>query len=154
MSGNIYPDLVRVFYTNLKIVDNTITSHVKEVDMEITTKVWTAITGLKPVGLRINKGNIGVVEEFNKMQFYRSCLNNSQSKVRNFSVGGLRLNERLMAFIVTWMLTPRGSNHDVLTEEGLVFIYCIMNKVKINWIPWYILFFLRYIQARSQFPEE
>ena len=35
---------------------------------------------------------------------------------------------------VTWILTPRGSNHYVLTEEDLVYIYCIMNKVKINWI--------------------
>jgi len=59
---------------------------------------------------------------------------NPQAKVRNFSVGGLKLNERLISFIVTWMLTPRGSNHSVLTEENLVYIYCIMNKVKINWI--------------------
>ena len=57
-----------------------------------------------------------MVEEFNKMQFYRSCLKNSQSKVRNFFVEGLRLNGRLMAFIVTWMLTPKESNHSVLTD--------------------------------------
>jgi len=49
-------------------------------------------------------------------------------------VGGLKLNERLIALIMTWMLTPRGSNHSVLTEEDLVYMYCIMNKVKINWI--------------------
>ena len=54
--------------------------------------------------------------------------------MRNFSVGGLKLNERLIAFIVTWMLTPRGSNHYTLTKEDLIFIYCIMNKTKINWI--------------------
>jgi len=79
---------------------------VKGVDLEIIHEVWTTISGLKYAGLRINKGNIGVVEEFNKMQFYRSCLKNPQSKVRNFFVGGLRLNEWLMVFIVTWMLTP------------------------------------------------
>jgi len=39
MSGNIYPDLVRVFYTNLQIVSDTISSHVKGVDMEITLEV-------------------------------------------------------------------------------------------------------------------
>ena len=44
------------------------------------------------------------------------------------------MNERLIAFIVTWMLTPRGSNHFVLTEKDLVYMYCIMNKVMINWI--------------------
>jgi len=54
--------------------------------------------------------------------------------VRNFLVGGLKQNERIIGFIVSWMLTPRGSNHSVLVEEDLVLIYCIMNKIKINWI--------------------
>jgi len=49
-------------------------------------------------------------------------------------VGGLKLNERFVAFIMSWMLTPRESNHSVLTEEDLVLIYYIMNKIKINWI--------------------
>jgi len=134
MSGNTYPDLIRVFYTNLQFVGNNLVSHVKGVDMEITHEVWTVITGLKYAGLQINKGNIGVMEEFNKIQFYKNGLKNPQAKVRNFSVGGLKLNERLIALIVTWMLTPRGSNHSVLTEEDLISMYCIMNKVKINWI--------------------
>jgi len=50
------------------------------------------------------------------------------------SIGGLKLDERLLALIVTWILTPRGSNHSVLTEEDLVYIFCIMKKIKINWI--------------------
>jgi len=54
--------------------------------------------------------------------------------VRTCSVGGLRLDERLIALIMTWILTPRGSNHYVLTEEDLVYIFCIMKKIKINWI--------------------
>jgi len=73
MSGNIYPDPMKVFFTNLHMVGENLCSHVKGIDMDITQNVWTAITGLKYVGLRINKGNIGVVEEFNKMQYYRSC---------------------------------------------------------------------------------
>ena len=40
----------------------------------------------------------------------------------------------MLALIVTWILTPRGSNHSVLTEEDLVYIYCIMKKIIINWI--------------------
>jgi len=118
----------------LKFEGNNLVSHVKGVDMEITHDVWAAITGLEYVGLRINKGNIGVVENLNKVQYYRSCLKNPQTQIRTYSVGGLKLNERLLALIVTWILTPRGSNHSVLTEEDLVYIYFIMNKVKINWI--------------------
>jgi len=132
MSGNIYLDLVKVFYTNLHIDVENLSSLVKGVDMKITSGVWTVAIGLKYVGLITNKGKIGVVEEFNKMQYYRSCLKNPQSKVKGFSMEGLKLNERIIAFIVSWMLTPRGSNHSVLTEEDLVLIYCIMKKIKVN----------------------
>ena len=39
MTGNIYPDQVRVFYTNLQIVGNNSFSHVKGVEMEIAQDV-------------------------------------------------------------------------------------------------------------------
>jgi len=55
MKGNIYPDLIRVFCTNLKFEGNNIVSHVKGVDMEITHVVWATVAGLKYAGLRINK---------------------------------------------------------------------------------------------------
>ena len=61
MKGNIYPDLIRVFYANLKFDGNNLVSHVKGVDMEITHEVWTVVIGLKYAGMRINKGNIGVM---------------------------------------------------------------------------------------------
>jgi len=70
-----------------------------------------------------------VVKEFNKMKFYKSCLKYPLSKVRNFSVRGLKLDERLIAFIISWMLTPRGSNHSTISKEYLVLI-----KVKLNLI--------------------
>ena len=47
MKGNIYPDLIRVFYTNLKLEGNNVVSHVKGVDMEIRHEVWAAVAGLK-----------------------------------------------------------------------------------------------------------
>ena len=103
----------------------------KGVDIVITNEVWTVITGIKYFGLRINKGNLGVIEEFNKIQFYKNCLENPLSKVRNISVGGLKLDERLIAFIVSWIVTLKGRNHSTLSEEDLLLIYCIMNKVKL-----------------------
>jgi len=110
LTENIYPDLVKVFYTNLQFNGDSLVSHVKGVDMVITNDVWAAVDGLKFSGVKINRGNLGVVKEFNKMQFYKNCLKNPLSKVRNFSVGGLKLDERLIAFIVSWIITPRGNN--------------------------------------------
>jgi len=134
VSGNIYPDLVRVFYTNLQFFGDNLFSHVKGVDIEITHDVWSVITGLKYTELRINKGNIEVVEEFNKMQFYKSCLKNPLSKMRNFSVGGLKLNERLIAFIISWMLTPRGqqSFHTFRRRSGPHLLYHAQSKAQLD----------------------
>jgi len=101
MKGNIYPDLIWVFYTNLKFEGNNLVSHVKGVDMEITHDVWTIVAGMKYAGLRINKGNLGVVEDFNKVQYYKSCLKNQNAQVRTCSIGGLKLDERMLALIVT-----------------------------------------------------
>jgi len=134
LTGNAYPNLVKVFYTNLHFDSDSLVSHVKGVEMVITSDVWAVVTGLNSSGLRINRENLGLMEDFNKIQIYKGCLKNPHSKVRNFSVGGLKLDERLVAFIVSWILTPRGSNHSTLSEEDLLLIYCIMNKVKINWI--------------------
>jgi len=74
LSGNIYPDLMNVFYTNLQFNGDSLISHVKGVEMVITNEVWATVAGLKLSELRINRGNLGIVEEFNKMQFYKSCL--------------------------------------------------------------------------------
>jgi len=88
MKGNIYPDLIQVFYTNLKFEGNNLVSHVKGVDMEITHEVWAAVAGLKYAGLRINTGNIGLVEDFNKIQYYKSCLKNPHAQVRTCRLEG------------------------------------------------------------------
>jgi len=45
MKGNIYPDLIQVFYTNLKFEGNNLVSRVKSVDMEITHEVWVVVIG-------------------------------------------------------------------------------------------------------------
>jgi len=44
------------------------------------------------------------------------------------------MNPRILAFIVVWKLTPRGYNHAILTEEDIILMYCIIHRVKINWV--------------------
>ena len=58
MKGNIYPDLIRVFYTNLKFEGNNLVSHVKGVDMKITHEVWTAVAGLSTQASELTKGTL------------------------------------------------------------------------------------------------
>jgi len=57
---------------------------------------------------------------------------NPLTKVKGFHVGALKLDKWVISFITTWMLTPRGNNHTMLTEEDLVLVYYIIKNIKVN----------------------
>ena len=82
----------------------------------------------------MSKGNTAGIQGFNKMHFYRSYVRNPTELVARFQVGNLTLIPRLLAHIIAWQLTPRGSNHVVLHEEDLILLHCMMNQLKVNWV--------------------
>jgi len=61
LSGKIYPDLVKVFFTNLEFKNDVLLSSIKGVQMEINKRAWKYMVGLKPRGVQVRKGEIGVV---------------------------------------------------------------------------------------------
>ena len=134
MNGNVYPDLVKVFYCNLEQDGKNLVSHVKGVKLKITREIWSSVGGIKYSGLKVSKGNTAGIQGFNKLQFYRSCVRNPTEPVARYHAGSLTLIPRLLAHIIAWQLTPRGSNHAVLHEEDLILLYCIMNQLKVNWV--------------------
>jgi len=73
LSSNIYPNLVNVIFTNLKVKEDRLESRVKGVTMKITPSIWEVVTGLKCEGLKIGKGNIEALNDYSKVSFYRSC---------------------------------------------------------------------------------
>jgi len=96
--GNIYPDLVKVFFTNLKVKEDRLLPQrssrirVKGVTMKITPSIYMEVTGIKCEGLKVGKGNITALENFNKVHFFRSCLRNPCATMKGFHVGGLSIN--------------------------------------------------------------
>jgi len=64
---------------------------------------------LRNVGKAVGRGNSSELDDFNKIQFFRTCLRNPQVAMRGYHVGGLSLTPRFMTFIVIWLLTPRVS---------------------------------------------
>jgi len=97
--------------------DETIYSQVKGVDMAINDRVWLAVVGLRNDGVIASRGNSFKLGDFNKVQFYKSCLRNQEASSRTFSVGGLIATPRILAYIVIWLFTPRGFNHVVLLRR-------------------------------------
>jgi len=134
LSRNIYPDLVKVFLTNMWIDEGVIYSQVKGVDMAITDEVWLSVASLRDAGTIVSRANVADLGGFDKVQLFKACLRNPNSSIRSYSVGGLSIIPRLVAYIVICLLTPRGFNHVVLTEDDLILMYCLINKIKVNWI--------------------
>jgi len=70
LSGKIYLDLVKVFFTNLEFKNDVLLSRIKGVQMEINKRAWKDVVGLKPRGVQVRKGETGAVPKFNKIQYY------------------------------------------------------------------------------------
>ena len=49
--GKIYPDLVKVFFTNLEFKNDMLLSSIKGIQMEINKKSWKDVVGLKSRGV-------------------------------------------------------------------------------------------------------
>jgi len=149
MSGNVYLDLVKVFYTNLTQDGKNLVSYVKGIKMKVTNEVWNLVAGIKYVGLKVGKGNTNGIQEFNNIQYYRSCVRDPSLSVNRFHAGNLNLTPILLAYIIAWQLIPRGTNHVVLHEEDLILLYFIMNMIKVNWVYIIMEHMLKKIQKVS-----
>ncbi|KOM26973.1 hypothetical protein LR48_Vigan347s002700 [Vigna angularis] len=74
MKGDYYPNLVEVFYTNLRVLNGVIYSRVKGVNIAIDDDVMLLVAGLMAEGLlchvRDSNSNIWLT----KRAIYRDCL--------------------------------------------------------------------------------
>jgi len=95
MTGNVYPDLLKVFYTNLKLDGKNLVSYVKGIKLKISNDVWNSVFGIKYSGWKVGKGNTNEIQEFNKIQYYRSCVRNPTQSVNRFHVGNLNLTLKI-----------------------------------------------------------
>ncbi|KOM43425.1 hypothetical protein LR48_Vigan05g102900 [Vigna angularis] len=106
MKGYCYPDLVEVFYTNLRVVNGVIHSRVKGVNITIDDNVWLDIVGLKVEGrYRVDK------------QYLHDVLNKE---------------EKIIAYVLTWLLLPRRLNKDRMSTEFL--LNAIKTRIPTNWV--------------------
>jgi len=57
LTGNTYPDLVKVFLTNMWYDEENLYSQVNGIDMAINEEVWLSVTGLRNDGVVVSRGN-------------------------------------------------------------------------------------------------
>ncbi|KOM50282.1 hypothetical protein LR48_Vigan08g110900 [Vigna angularis] len=74
MTGDCYPDLVQLFYHNLKVVDGVICSLVKGVDIKIDDEIWLSFISLKAEGFMSHERNSKLNQWTNKKEIYKKYL--------------------------------------------------------------------------------
>ncbi|KOM41122.1 hypothetical protein LR48_Vigan04g132000 [Vigna angularis] len=104
--GCIYPDLICVFYFNMRYHDGIITT--KSI-LEFRTSI--------------------VSSPFNPFLRHPE----QQINRRQLLVGGFKVEERMIHYLIVWILCPRATNHAQCSEQDLLLLYGLLNHIHIDW---------------------
>ncbi|KOM48332.1 hypothetical protein LR48_Vigan07g203600 [Vigna angularis] len=130
LQGDCYPNLVKVFYANLKRERNYLISRVKGVNIRIDYSIWKYVAGFQPRGLKAHHGVPGL----NKFDIYNNLLKdlNMIGKYDSFSIDHLSKEERIWAYVITWILLPRSEDQSLLNAEDVYLLYALQTIVFIS----------------------
>ncbi|KOM57631.1 hypothetical protein LR48_Vigan11g066400 [Vigna angularis] len=104
---------------------------VKGVDIKLTDEVWSEIAGFTIEGERCHLGMDG----FHKFSVYQDSLRNPED-VRDYShykTRGMKKDDGLVVFFLSWILMPRGSNDANATTEDLYLLKAFKENIQVNW---------------------
>ena len=74
------------------------------------------------------------IEGFNIIFAYRSFLRRPNQEIgQQMLAGPLKIDERLLHYLIIWILCPRGTNHAQCSEVDLMIIYVMLNHILIHW---------------------
>ena len=100
--------------------------------MVIDATVWKEVVGLDMGG--VHKFD-EMPDGFNKMWTYREMLLDSARNLRNcLGVGGMTARDRMLVYLITYILTPRSSNHAQVIDDDLQIVYGMKSCIKMNWV--------------------
>ncbi|KOM50196.1 hypothetical protein LR48_Vigan08g102300 [Vigna angularis] len=92
---------------------------------------WTSIVGFHPRGEKTYLG----IEGMHKFVVYQDCLGDP-NQARDYSLyrtGEMKRDYCLCAFVIAWILLPRGDNHAQLTTEDVCIIHLLKENIQTNW---------------------
>ena len=72
---------------------------------------------------------------YRKMKTYRGMLLNPAKNLRNhLRVGGLIAEDKMLVYLITYILTLRSSNHAQIMDDDLQIVYGLKSGIKMNWV--------------------
>ncbi|KAF1883520.1 hypothetical protein Lal_00014713 [Lupinus albus] len=125
LKGQVYPALVREFYPNFRYKDGKYWSMISGHLFELNDDIFMNVGGLSSSGYSIGDCS-WVKENFDPTE--RPSLQGQLTKA-----GSLFVENRLLHYIIAYILVQRNTNHAQPTMNDLCFMYAVNNNVMINW---------------------
>ncbi|KAI5436012.1 hypothetical protein KIW84_022444 [Lathyrus oleraceus] len=144
---DFYPELVKVFYSNMVRKKGKLTFIVKGVPIPLTASDICAIFEIPPGGHKF-VGTISTWENYTKHAFYYSLSRLSEHQIynkRNKSYGGdnpervywspakFSINDRMLHYFLVYVVVPRFSNHCTITDPEMMLLYSIKTHFHVDW---------------------
>ncbi|KAF1898727.1 hypothetical protein Lal_00015470 [Lupinus albus] len=107
--------------------------------MELKGQVYPALVWEFYANFRYKDGNIGdcswVKENFDPTEVYKSFLRGPHLYIQGqlTKAGSLSVENRLLHYIIAYILVQRNTNHAQPTVNDLRLMYAVKNNVMINW---------------------
>ncbi|KOM29423.1 hypothetical protein LR48_Vigan681s000400 [Vigna angularis] len=134
MKGDCYQDLVEVFYTNLRVVNEVIHSRVNGVNITIDDNVWSHITGLKAEGLDSHIRDSESNRWLTKRAIYINYLRYpGRYRVdKQYLHDGLNKEEKMIAYVLTWLLLGGRFVEDRMSTEDVFLLNAVKTIIPTN----------------------
>ncbi|KOM37322.1 hypothetical protein LR48_Vigan03g070300 [Vigna angularis] len=136
MKGDWYPDLVRVFYNNMRNIDGVLHSRVKGVNVQIDNDVWFQVAGLKAEELFSHLRYSETNRWLKRKDMYSNWLRfpGRYTIERLYMHEGLNKEEKIIIHILARVILPARPVQDRMTTEDVFLLYASKNDVPTNWV--------------------
>ncbi|KAF1866102.1 hypothetical protein Lal_00043085 [Lupinus albus] len=130
LKGQVYPTLVREFYANFRYKDGKYWSMISGNLFELNDDIFMNVGGLSSSGYSIGDCS-WVKENFDPTEVYKSFLRGPHLYIQGqlTKVGSLSVENRLLHYIIAYILVQRNTNHAQPTMNDLRFIIFISRIV-------------------------
>ena len=129
-----YPELVRVFYSNLKIQDGTLISEVHGIPMIIDESLFFSLTQLPSQGAPFDGTLVDDWKfDYSSHDARRMVCIDQADMTGRLLVGSLTFDCRIMHYIIVRILMPRSSNLAQASEEDFILMWAFLTGCPINW---------------------
>ncbi|KAF1883451.1 hypothetical protein Lal_00043397 [Lupinus albus] len=124
LKGQVYPALVREFYANFRYKDGKYWSMISSNLCELNDDMFMNVGGLSSSGYGIGDCS-WVKENFDLTEVYKLFLRGPHLYIQGqlTKAGSLSVENRLLHYIIAYILVQRNTNHAQPTVNDLRFIY-------------------------------